>query len=729
MFKPSSTSVFAFITVTTLTLAASHWNGGRVPPVHRLAPVDGDSTAISPSEISPSGISFEKTCGQCHDVSAMNGASHFRTGLYTNEAVNKAYTEPWFLVDEKLGTSIPLSFSAQKGIYTPAAIGMSAWQWTKEFARNFPGGGIGSDTNAMEEVCGAKSRWLVTGPLEKNCLACHQQDDEYDSSEWARQIARENFSGAASAASGIAQVEGMNARMGATWSGAVQKVNPDDKLFKVPQRIKYDLKRFDDKNRCLFKVGKPRNERCFACHSVTQKDMPSHAIAGDVHLRAGMKCVDCHYNGIDHRVQTKSCGDCHIDPKGAGPKPAHKGIPLVHFKKISCRVCHSGVTANGEVAQVRTSRANRIGIYGRAQWATDIPNILEPIYMKTSPGGKISPYRMTWPSFFAVVKGENVEPIRPDDALLNGANAIKGALTKSSVAKTLNNLSQKDKSKEFAFIGHGKLWKVDGTNLVASAHSAAEPIYWGFTHDIRPRRQARGAAPAKCADCHTGDSKFFLGKITPTGPITDAHSEAISNYTLMGLDGCYQKLLGTTFAMRPLFKVFLWAVFGFMAVFAIAMSFVLLKLLIERIAEKDCSLRKLVRVLTRITFILSLLYLASSGIIGWISGTMTSYALILHMVAGGIFAACVPVLAMFSTNPNEECICKAGNWSIWCILAAVVLFSAVMPMMTVFGGVDQLALLWLHRISSLAFVFASIMVCVSKKVRCYCKMRKEKQGK
>ena len=300
----------------------------------------------------------------------MAGGSHFRTGLDTNDAPPTVNFEPWFFQDGTNGPVTALSLCGLVGTKSPADIGMTAWQWTKTFGRCFPGGGIGSDPRAMDEAGGEKSRWFVTGPLEANCLACHQQT-AYDSSEWARQVLRENFRGAATAASGFGDVGGMNERLDDAWDAAFINENPDDHLFRVPENVTYDLSKFDARGRCTFAVGKPKNERCLACHAVTEKGMASHDIQGDVHLQRGMKCIDCHHNGMDHRMETKSCTSCHMEPKGAGPRPVHAGFPTVHFEKLSCTVCHSGVTKDGQLAQVRTARANRIGIYGRAQWATD----------------------------------------------------------------------------------------------------------------------------------------------------------------------------------------------------------------------------------------------------------------------------------------------------------------------------------------------------------------------
>ncbi len=705
----------------------SHWNGGRTVPVHRLAPLDFDGDKVSPGASLPSPISQDKTCGQCHDVQSARGGSHFRTGLDTNDAPSSVQVEPWFWADEALGLAVPLSLHGQPGAFAPREIGLSAFEWTKMFGRSFPGGGIGCDKRAMEEVAGPRQRWFVTGPLEANCLACHQQGDAYDSSEWARQVLRENFTGAAIAASGLGAVDGMNERLDSAWAAAE---NPDDHLFKVPQKVAYDLTQFDQKQRCVFAVGKPQDARCLACHAVSENGMPSHAIMGDVHLKRGMKCVDCHKNGMDHRIKTTSCRECHVDPKGAGPHPHHAGIPLVHFEKLACTVCHSGVTKDGARAQVRTARANRIGIYGRVQWATDCPYIVEPVFMKGQ-DGKIAPHRVMWPSYFAqVTTNGTVTPLRLDAIKelkvfknLNATKDIKDAkdlkdlnlakpLTKALAAAALTELKTATPAAEFAFIGHGKLWMTEGSNLVASTFVTVEPVAWPVGHDVRPARMARGANPVKCADCHTGDSDFFQAKIAPTGPLADADVEPVSQADLMGVGAGYHALLGTTFAMRPMLKIFMWTVFGFICLFVMAAAAVALNKVAGLISDStDDFIWGVAKWIVDMGFVVCLLYLAASGVIGWMVGGMSGIWLVFHMCAGGGFAACVLLMLFFRLKERTLKALPGLAWLLWTAFAAGVVFTAVMPMMTVYGGHGQEMLLWSHRCISLCFFALSCLVC------------------
>ena len=437
-------TTLAAIAFAALSAAAapSHWNGGRNVPVHKIALLDADGDTVSPRDANAAAMSTARTCAQCHDLDAMKGGSHFRTGLDKDDAKPSVTVEPWFAVDYVTGSQIPLSLRAQGGAYHPLQLGIGFWEWTRDFGRHFPGGGIASDARAMSEKAGPNNRWNVTGPLEPNCFACHANTAEYDHSEWVRQIYRENFSGAMSAALGIADVDGINARLPEHWSRSCG-VNPDDHVFMVPQEMRYQTAKFDEKDRIVLPIGRPRNENCLACHSATEKGMGAHEIQGDVHLRAGLSCTDCHKNGMDHRIKTTSCAECHTkgDSSGKlrGPRPKHTGFPLVHFEKLSCTVCHSGVTMGGRLAEVRTSRANRIGVYGRARWATEPPYIVEPVFSQDL-DGKIRPNRLMWPAFFAKAgKGGSLEPVKPEVAAKLAGDALTPYERVSEVLAALNS--------------------------------------------------------------------------------------------------------------------------------------------------------------------------------------------------------------------------------------------------------------------------------------------------
>jgi hypothetical protein len=432
MKKVYITALALVVTTAAFGVVPSHWDGGRNTPVHKLALRDEFGDKIDPASSGALPVSTRKTCGQCHDYETIASGWHFNSSS-TNSCPGRA-SEPWFLIDKNTGSQIPMSMRSWKGVYKPADLDMTNWEWTYAFGRHMPGGDLAEPADIYAEG-GPKARWEVSGKLEVNCFACHSRDKLYDHSEYVRLISRENFAWASSGALGLGYVGGMGSRVPDYWD-ALKGLGKDDKVYRVPPHIKYDMRKFDFKSRTVLDVGAPRNENCLNCHSVSQAGMDHEDIDGDVHLRAGMACTDCHSNGLKHDIvrgyegeksacmgeggSTASCVGCHngTDETKAGrfgaPAPKHIGIPLVHFEKLNCTVCHSGVTTDGQIAQVRTSKANRMGVYGRAIWVTPAPFILEPVFVKND-AGKIEPRRMSWPAFWGTCDADGkVAPIKPE---------------------------------------------------------------------------------------------------------------------------------------------------------------------------------------------------------------------------------------------------------------------------------------------------------------------------
>ena len=129
--------------------------------------------------------------------------------------------------------------------------------------------------------------------------------------------------------------------------------------------LKYFASRFSPTNKVFLDLRRDAGAvRCYFCHSTTTpgRDAPEHwETDQDVHLAAGLSCVDCHRNGEMHHitrgyegevnpsrknVTTLSCRGCHLGQIGTGrfaaPYPKHKGLPEIHLQKLSCTACHSG---------------------------------------------------------------------------------------------------------------------------------------------------------------------------------------------------------------------------------------------------------------------------------------------------------------------------------------------------------------------------------------------------
>ena len=411
------------------------WDGSRVSPVHRIPLKDELDQEIVPSESYPLPFSARFTCAPCHDYDIIRKGLHFNAGGKDGPAGPPG--EPWIWADEGTGTMIPLSYRKWPGAWAPGAIGLTDWEFTRLFARHLAGGGI---SEPPAEAASPDSRWDVSGRLEINCMGCHNASPRQDPSEWARQVMRENFRWAATAAAGLGEVGGMASRLAATWD-LFDGPDPDDREWAVVPSVRYDPALFDAKHRAFLDISyKPDDGRCLACHGTAPAGAAKHEFDEDVHSASGLKCVSCHRNGIGHDMvrgfegegkegaapagQDLTCAGCHLG-KNAGkggegfagrlgaPFPRHNGFPKVHFERLSCTVCHSGPLPESEPARVRTARANRLGIFGIARWATDLPAVFEPVLVRGA-NGKLAPHRMTWPAFWADMKDGKVVPMKPE---------------------------------------------------------------------------------------------------------------------------------------------------------------------------------------------------------------------------------------------------------------------------------------------------------------------------
>ena len=158
----------------------------------------------------------------------------------------------------------------------------------------------------------------------------------------------------------------------------------------------------------------------------------------DVHLSSGLTCVDCHRNEVDHNIirgyegesaisknpiaDDFSCKGCHLPAKGTpvtsvarlgAPVPEHKGLPEIHFEKLTCTACHSGPWPGDETSGVKTSMAHGLGVYGSDKSADALPHIATVVFAKDA-DGKIAPHNLIWPAFWASSKDDKVTPLSPD---------------------------------------------------------------------------------------------------------------------------------------------------------------------------------------------------------------------------------------------------------------------------------------------------------------------------
>ncbi len=194
-----------------------------------------------------------------------------------------------------------------------------------------------------------KARWSETGVIEADCLLCHSP--EYDFMRRNGELANLNFRWAATAGAGFGSVSG--------------KVNASEQ-----PAVSYDKSRFDAQGNVLVHIApEPRNETCLTCHAKPdwKKRGAAFTARTDVHMAAGLRCVDCHAAGskaADPRIRgrevhqfgkgddpsgwvrndlddtVRSCKNCHIDGWRNAPRATHAWLPPLHLEKIACQTCH-----------------------------------------------------------------------------------------------------------------------------------------------------------------------------------------------------------------------------------------------------------------------------------------------------------------------------------------------------------------------------------------------------
>jgi len=517
------------------------------------------------------------TCEACHSYAAISKGWHFNA-VDSNVAPGRL-GQPWILVDASIGTQIPLSYRPWPQTFKPEQVGLTLRQFTKLFGRHTPGSGAGElESRDPDEF----TRELISGKLEINCLACHNADPAQDQGEYAIQIARENFRWAAAASCEFACVNGSAIDMPDTYDPFMPMPLDDPK--KVPPSVRYRENTFDQDNWVFFDITrKVANERCYFCHSdldVGSNGPERWAADEDMHLMAGLRCVDCHRNGVEHNIirgyegeefisanplaTTSSCEGCHTTGRLGAPllKHSHAGMPPVHFDKLSCTACHSGPWPREKTGLTKTSRAHSLGIAGINKSPEVLPHILYPVFAKQS-NGKITPYKMFWPAFWGTVKEGKVTPInlevvRETIGIILAKQKLPRSgdwriLTTEHIAEALDSLQKKIEGKA-VYISGGKLYKKDDKGkLVTAEHDAAKPYLWPIAHNVRPAAQSLGIR--RCEDCHATDAPFFFGAVAVDSPIAEERATSKEMIEFQESNRFYTWAFAFSFVFRPWLKI------------------------------------------------------------------------------------------------------------------------------------------------------------------------------
>jgi len=572
------------IVVAAFLTAAAHGadekllepDGTRSNPVHRIFLYDAEGNKITLAGDPVLPFSTRQTCGKCHDYKKIQKGLHFNT---TDPDVKSGRAgEPWILFEPKTGTQIPISSRRRPGTFKPETLGLKPWRFVRVFGRHMTGGGYGEKAGPKERG----ARWEVTGQLEINCLACHSADPAQDPNEWAVQIGQQNFMWAATAAGGLAVVKGAAATVPDSYDPFMES----DEGGKGP-KVHYDKSRFDANGRVLFNVTRDISpSRCYACHTVKQAGPGSPErwqVDPNIHIAAGMSCVDCHRNGLDHNMNrgypgqpaaatqpaldSLTCRGCHMGQDArtgrkvlggrfAAPYPQHKGLPTVHLDKLTCTTCHSGPMPQQTVGRVQTSRSHRLGIHGMYRGKDSPPYILSPVYMRRA-DGKIGPHRMVFTSFWGRMRSGRtdegngaLEPIPPGRILELVGEILKREPSKDRPDATgYQRLITKQIHAAQKTLSENKTWG-------QVAYFGGQPYAWPLAHEVRPARQALGAGG--CEDCHSTKSPFFFGAV-PTLALADMpKAKYVPEYTPMveflGLDADEVAYFAEAFRFRSTLK-------------------------------------------------------------------------------------------------------------------------------------------------------------------------------
>lgn len=385
---------------------------GVCPPFH-LRDEDGNVIDPQKGENADKPYSPKMTCGACHEYAKITKGFHFTQGMGEMPTAEQAARCLWASTPGNFGgnwcSPAPLyRYLSPKKNVSAATIDMTAFTFfTSPCGTCHPGGGPGEydregkryDRWMRDPQSGFTSkgennfdgdyyqaRWSETGVLEADCLLCHMPG--YDFAGRKKQLAAWNFRWAATAGARFASVKG------SVQKGEPVEVSYHKELFNPDGTIEPHI------------VREPRNEACLSCHAQPgwKKRGANFSPRTDVHLRAGLKCVDCHPAGssaTDPRIAGKeehqfgkgddpgglvrndldntmiACTDCHDTGRMGAPVARHLWLPPLHLEAIACQTCHipERVVMPIEVqASDVFNPAPKIDVPGKRLWTFYGPN-------------------------------------------------------------------------------------------------------------------------------------------------------------------------------------------------------------------------------------------------------------------------------------------------------------------------------------------------------------------
>ncbi|MBF0198198.1 MAG: hypothetical protein HQL32_10830 [Planctomycetes bacterium] len=726
------------------TRVADIHDGSLSGRIHHINLYNEKGEQIKPSSNYDQPYSPKQTCGHCHNVEEISSGWHFN---HSKKNTGRR-GEPWIYVDIPTATQIPLSLNHWPGTFQPADLGISDWNFIRQFGRHMTGGGLGSLSD--NTISSKGDRWGPSGEYEIDCLSCHSSELIHDQSMAAEQTLRQNYRWSPTSTASFGYVEGSSARLKSSFKLG-------DNARRGPKVI-YDENRFFADDKVFLKINrKVDNERCYYCHStqaISEDPMDNHQ---DIHMSAGMSCSSCHSHGLDHKIHRgyegeeahskslnaarSSCKGCHSpdDTKGrplAGqfnaPKALHKGIPPVHFDKLSCTACHSGPWPKPQTLMSKTSRSHAMGTHGGIPNNDRLPYIQHPVFL---PGhdGKLTPHRLMWPAYWGTITGTKIMPLSPDKVksiarnLLPRPNDLKGPswpeIDLQKVQKVLHEIEGTlTIGSSAVYVGGGNIYRLEENQVLSEEHEAAQPYTWPLAHNVRPKQQSLGIHG--CQDCHSEEAPLINGSTLVNGLLSSTNTQ-IPMAELSGIDDNYLNIFAFTFAFRPLFKA---GIVATIALILLVIIWFLLRIMDGFIrggfAKKDDvknmnqlpSILRLVfslKSLAHEVALISITLLASSGFGPLLFGqSMHGPILMIHMISILPFLLSISYLGI--TCAKEHDLTLHMSWTNICFWSTLILsiplaLTTLISMFPLVGTGDQIELLKWHSVFGILFVCFTIM--------------------
>ncbi|MFW6171712.1 MAG: hypothetical protein ACODAD_14585, partial [Planctomycetota bacterium] len=320
---------------------------------------DEEGNVINPvaGENADRPYSPKQTCGECHDYEKITRGYHFMQGKGEAPTADQKARCLWASTPGNYGgtwcSPAPLyKYLSPKDNESAATMDMTSFTFfTSPCGACHPGGGSGEfdregkryDEWMSDPASGFspggennfdgdyhKARWSETGVLEADCLLCHMP--EYRLSERKKQLGAWNFRWAATAGAGFASVRG--------------SVSENE-----PVKVTYEESHFNDDGTVEpHIVRQPRDEACLSCHAKPgwKKRGANFRSRTDVHLRADVKCVDCHPAGSSATDPRISGHEQH--QLGKGDDPGGHVRDDLNNTCVSCGDCHDSGRMGAPIA-------------------------------------------------------------------------------------------------------------------------------------------------------------------------------------------------------------------------------------------------------------------------------------------------------------------------------------------------------------------------------------------